>query len=81
MAQGTVFGRLKLGKTGRGENPNGEVSVTSNGDYVDGRGADGEDYVFGRPREGARWNRTYPKAKLGDFDVARPVITASRFKR
>lgn len=75
-----LFGCLKLdGKTGRGENPNGTTKVQANGDYVDGRGADGEDYVFGPARDGVRWNRTPSEAvKMRDTDVARPVVVTRR---
>jgi hypothetical protein len=77
-----LFGSLNLeGFIGRGENPNGMVSQTSNGTNINGAGSDGEDYIWGIPADGSRWNRTRGNM-LEDRDVARPIaIVASRRRR
>jgi hypothetical protein len=75
-----LFGSLNFaGMVGRGENPNGLVQQTSNGTWVNRQGADGDDFVWGIPADGPRWNKTEPSGRLGDRDVPRPIaIVASR---
>jgi hypothetical protein len=77
-----LFGTLNFASmVGRGENPNGVVQQTSNGTSIDGKGSDGDDFVWGIAADGPRWNKTEPVGRLADMDVARPIaIVASRRK-
>jgi hypothetical protein len=76
-----LFGRLKLGKTDPGENPNGQVSQTSNGTYINANGADGDDYIYTIAASGPRWNKTEPRGMLQDRLVPRPVTVLSNRRR
>lgn len=41
---------------GKGENPNGFVSQTPNGTYINGRGSDGYQPRYWPMADGSRWN-------------------------
>jgi hypothetical protein len=83
MAPRKLFGSLNLeGNVGPGENPNGVVAQTSNGTNINGKGSDGDDFVWGIPADGPRWNKTGPRGgKMEDLDVPRPVITLVNRRR
>jgi hypothetical protein len=77
-----LFGTLNFaGIVGRGENPNGIVQQTSNGTWINREGADGDDFIWGVPADGSRWNKTEPKRTLADRDVPRPVSIVATPRR
>jgi len=77
----TIFGRLNLGTPAQGENPNGFVSQSNNGTNINGAGSDGDDWTWGFPADGPRWNKTGPGGAMKDQVIARPVaIVATRRK-
>lgn len=78
-----IFGRLDLGKTAEGENPNGFVAQNANGTFVNNQAPQIDDYVFGRSASGSRWNKTEPDGvgKMEERGVPRPIsVTVSRRK-
>jgi hypothetical protein len=82
MAPRKLFGSLNLeGNVGRGENPNGVVSQTASGTFINGRVPDGIDSDERMPFKaaGPRWNRN--TASMQDKHVPKPVsIVATRRK-
>ena len=75
MATRNLFGSLDLI---RGENPNGHVSQTSTGTWINGKGGDGDDYNYTIAASGPRWNKTEPAGKMQDSMVARPINRGRR---
>jgi hypothetical protein len=59
MAPRKLFGSLWFeGNVASGENPNGMVTQTSNGTWINGKGGDGVDIPWGLAADGRRWNPT-----------------------
>lgn len=80
MTPRKLFGSLNLkGFVGKGENPNGMVTQTSNGTNVNGKGADGDDFTWGVPADG-RWNKTYASSEgtLREQGVSRPIAIVAK---
>lgn len=75
-----VFGRLNLGKTAPGENPNGFVAQNPQGTFVNNQAPEIDDFVWGLPADGARWNKTGPRdeGRMQDRGVPRPMAISVR---
>jgi hypothetical protein len=84
MAPRKLFGSLNLeGNIGRGENPNGMVTQTANGTFINGTGADGQsDYGAGvwPPGADGRWNKIAgePDGRMPELGVKRPQTSRLR---
>jgi hypothetical protein len=84
MAPRKLFGSLNLeGNVGRGENTNGMVTQTSNGTFVNGTGADGQnawDAGVWPPGADGRWNKIAGESNglMPELGVKRPQTSRLR---
>ena len=66
---------------GKGENPQGFVSQTPNGTYINGRGSDGYQYRWWPMADGKRWNEDPRPEATQDAPLSLAQPTAPQPRR
>jgi|GraSoiStandDraft_43_1057313.scaffolds.fasta_scaffold1876814_2 hypothetical protein len=81
MAPRKLFGSLFFeGAVDKGENPNGFVARTPNGNAINGQ-LEEPDYTYGEPLDGRRWSRTYQESPRYTEMAVPAASTTTRLRR